>query len=257
MNMKLLSQASAFMLLAAMPGLAQTPKTDTAVTEAVKEATDNVKEAYEKIKAALVSDAEAKEITYVMVDPRMTAVGIMGQPVVNNDEEKLGTVEDIILQSNGMADAIIITHGGYFNIGAKMAAFDYDMVMRRESDGDVVMPLSKESVDKAKGFSYDRKDSSDKIRVMSGTAISVKDLLKGSLMDHKGVVVAKTENIYFKDGQANRLIFSFNQTMGMGGEKAILDYATLQHVEANGLHHFKMNEKQSIQFKNFTKIVTQ
>lgn len=255
MTIRLLTQASALVLLATLPALAQTPKTDNAVNEAVQEATDNAKAAYEKIKAAMISDAETKELNYVMVDPRMTAVGILGQPIVNIAEEKLGTVEDIILQSNGKADAIIITHGGYFNMGTKMAAFDYDMAMRRQANGDVIMPLSKESVDKAMGFSYDRENASDKIRVMAKTAISVKDLLKGSLMDNTGAVVAKTDNVYFQEGQASRVIFSFDQTMGMGGEKVIMDYAALQLVEDKELRHFKMNEKQSLQFENYKKAI--
>ncbi len=258
MTLRLLTQVSAFVLLATLPALAaETPKTDAAITEAVQAATDSAKEAYEKIKAAMVSDNEDKEIKYVTIDTRMTALGILGQSIVNNEAVALGTAEDIILNADGKADAIIITHGGYFKFGSKTAAFDYDLVMRRESDGDVVMPLTTEAVDKAKAFSYDRANASDKIRVMAESAMSVKELLKGSLMDHAGNVVAKTENIYFKDGQASRVIFSFDQTMGMGGEKVTIDYAGLQHVKAEDMHHFKMNEKQSMQFENFRKTVTQ
>ena len=103
MTIRLLTQVSAFVLLATLPALAQTPKTDAAINNAVKTATENVKEAYENIKAAMVSDTEEKEIKYVTIDSRMTAIGILGKPVINYAAETLGTTEDIILNKDGKA----------------------------------------------------------------------------------------------------------------------------------------------------------
>lgn len=251
---KLLTHIPALIILSTLPAIAQTPNTDAAITDAVKTAAEDAKEAYEKIKAAVISEtSEKSDIDYIMIDPRMTALGIIGQSIVNNDAVNLGTAEDIILNSDGKADAIIITHGGYFKFGSKMAAFDYDLVMHRESDGDVVMPLTKENVEKAKAFSYDRNESDNTTRVISETGMSTKELLKASLVDNNDVVVAKAENLYFKDGYASRVIFGFDKTLNMGGEKTIIDYNSLKLEKSDGVYKFKMNEKQSVMFDNFRK----
>lgn len=255
---KLLAPAMAITMIMAMPAFAETSNSES-TSEKIERSADKAKAAakdtYYDIKGSLLSEDKAKQpdSRTVTINSRMTANGIIGKDIVNSSGEKLGTVEDIILTNDGKADAVIISHGGLLGIGDKEAAFDYSLVMRREQNGDVVMPLSEESIKQARAFSYDRKDQDENTRVIPENGISVNDLLKASLLDHNGKSVAKVDNLYFSQGQASRVIVNYNQTAGMGGEKALIDYKSLKLARVDGEYRFQMSAKQSQQFENFEK----
>jgi sporulation protein YlmC with PRC-barrel domain len=279
MNTKLLALVSAFVLIASMPALAQTTaqnydtpamptvteqnvkdgveNTKEAVKDAVEDTTAAIKDTYDKISAALLTDeTNETNVTHVAINPRMTATGILGKPIYNMAGQTLGKVEDIILNADGEARTVVVSHGGFLGVGSKLAAFDYDTVMRRESDGDVVMPVTKESMKTALLFSYNPADIGAKTRVMADGGVSVKTLLGGSLADSDGKIVALTDNIYFSRGYASRVIFSFDQSMGVGGEKVAMNFDALELSRSEDGYQFQMNEKQSLQFQMFRKIAT-
>lgn len=265
MNSKLLIATSALALMLAPVSYAQTKQPDTKfekdvdvakeiVSDAVDDAKEGVKETYENIKAALITeDEKTSGLTHVEIDMRMTAAGILDKPIYNMQNEKIGDVADIILDSHGKAGAVIVAHGGFLSIGGKDAAFDYDLVMRRDSSGDVVIPVSKETISTAKEFSYDRTEKSDKIRVIAKDAVSLKALLKGKVYDYNDKSAAHIDNIFFKDGSASQVIISFDKTLGMGGEKAVMDFNALELVHKGAAYYLKMNKNQSIQFERFAK----
>lgn len=255
---KLLASAMAATMIMATPAFAETAASESTskkIERSAEKAGAAVKDTYYDIKGSLLTEDTVKQpdSRTVIIHSRMTADGIIGQDIVNSSGEKLGTVKDIILTNDGKADAVIISHGGLLGIGDKEAAFDYGLVMRREQNGDVVMPLSEDSIKQAKAFSYDRKDQDDSTRVIPENGISVNDLLKASLLDHTGKTVAKVDNLYFSQGQVSRVIVNYNQTAGMGGEKALIDYKRLKLARVDGEYRFQMSANQSQQFENFEK----
>lgn len=255
---KLLAPAMAVTMTLAMPAFAETSSSESVpkkIERSAEKAGSAVKDTYYDIKGSLLTEEETPkpDARVVTINSRMTADGIIGKDIVNSAGEKLGTVEDIILTDDGKADVVIISHGGLLGIGDKEAAFDYSLVMRREQNGDVVIPLSEESIKQAKAFSYDRKDQDENTRVIPENGISVNDLLKAALLDHTGKSVANVDNIYFSQGRATRVIVNYNQTAGMGGEKALIDYKSLKLARVDGEYRFQMSANQSKQFENFEK----
>lgn len=279
MKTYVLATVSAVALLAAMPVMAEV-KTDPnagsstvaedvskaweSTKENVSEAADKVaeesKDAYESIKATLVNkDYKAESAQTVIIDSRNTANGMIGQPIYNNKNEKIGTVHDIILNEKGQATQVIIADGGFLGVGAKYAAFAYALVSQRKQDGDVIMPLSEETIKKAAEFSYDKADADkDGVRVIPAGSLSVATLLGGQLVDPSNETVAQVDNISFQNGAASQVIVAFDQMLGLGGEKAALAYDDVKVVrqdDAGTNVDFQLSAAEATQFEAYKNAV--
>lgn len=55
-----------------------------------------------------------------------SAENMMGKNVYGSDNEKVGEVEDVILDSNGQARQLVISSGGFLGIGEKQIAVDFN-----------------------------------------------------------------------------------------------------------------------------------
>lgn len=227
--------------------------TKEAVSEAAEDVSDAAKDTYENIKAAFID--EKSHSSTVTIDPRMTADGMIGQPVYNSKNERIASIYDIVLDQDGKAQMVIVADGGVFGLGSKYVAFDYGLVSQRQADGDVIMPITQETLDKAAAFSYDARDRSDKIRVIPANGISVNELLKAEIIDPAGKSVANVDNISLRGGEASQLIIAFDQVLGMGGEKAAMNYDDVQLVrnDDNSID-FKLNTNQTAQFESYKKV---
>ena len=53
-----------------------------------------------------------------------SAESMMGKNVYGTDNEKVGEVEDVILDSNGQARQLVVSSGGFLGIGDKLIAVD-------------------------------------------------------------------------------------------------------------------------------------
>jgi sporulation protein YlmC with PRC-barrel domain len=281
MKTKLLIAASALALIAAAPAIAADNKvevktettTNPSMKEDVKRAWEDTKDAasnaadktseaasnaYDNIKATFIDEDKTASDT-VTIDSRKTAQGMIGQPVRNTAGEKIATVKDIILDSNGKATLVVLADGGFMGIGTKLAAFDYDLVSQRQKDGDVIMPISEETLDKVAPFSYDAKDAEKdaKTRIIPQNGISVAELLEGQVLNQKKENVAEIDNISLSNGEASQVIIAFDQTLGLGGKKAAVGYDNIQVVrEKNDKVNIQLSDKQAANFENFKKTAT-
>ncbi len=72
----------------------------------------------------------------------------------NDDAERIGDVNDVVLAPNGTADAVIIGVGGFLGIGEKDVAVDFSRVNWVDRDGDrwIVVEASKEDLEAAPAF---------------------------------------------------------------------------------------------------------
>ncbi len=81
---------------------------------------------------------------------------LIGKSVVNENDETLGKIDDVILDKQGRADFVILSHGGLLGIGDKLVAIPWNMIasaMATEKDRDhLVLNLTKEQVEKAPNF---------------------------------------------------------------------------------------------------------
>lgn len=225
------------------------------VSQDVKKAWEGIKEdtteAYEDIKATFIGDEKTTEtFPVVAIDPRKTASGMIGKPVRNLKGENVATVSDVIIDDTGKAVMIVVADGEFIPMGKK-AAFEYDSIVRLSEGGDVIMPLSEEAIDRAAEFSYDRKDGS--ILVIPENGYSVSRLLDGELVDQEGKSVAQIDDIVFKSGRASHLIVGFNKILGLGGEKAAMNYMEAEMVKNGDGYDFRMSAEQAERFEAYKK----
>ncbi len=226
--------------------------------EGVSEAAGNVSEAtretYQDIKASLVDNNgnNNANATTVTINQRMTASGMIGQPVYNRNGERIAKVEDIILNRNGEALMVVLVDGEWTGLG-KMAAFDYNVITTRSVEGDIIAPLTEEMISNAASFSYDREDYSSSVKVIPSNGYSVAELLDAQLVNPQGEEVAEVDNISLQNGEAKRLIVGFGKVLSLGGNQAALDYSAVKLVP-NGRDNqldFKLSASQAQQFESF------
>ena len=184
MKNKLLITASILAIMNAIPAFAETVKSQTQASPevsttgnivedtkiAVKNNKKDTAEAYENIKATLIGKEAADKNMPIVIDSRKTANGIIRHHVYNEKHESVGKVTDIILSKDGKATMVIVSDG-MFGIGKKVA-FDYNTITRVENDGDVIMPLTEDSIKNAASFSYTKANKGDdKMRVIPDNRI--------------------------------------------------------------------------------------
>jgi|TARA_R110000868_G_scaffold130557_2_gene340270 sporulation protein YlmC with PRC-barrel domain len=221
------------------------------VSEAADKVSGAVTDTYEDAKQAFKDDDDTSDINEIVVNERMTAQGIIGQPVYNTNGERIAKVRDIIVNGNGKATMVVLGDGDFTGLG-KLAAFDYSVIMNRQTDGDVVVALTEESIDKAARFSYDRLEQSETTRVIPGQSYSVAKILDAVLTSPDGETLAEVDNVLLRDGNADQLIISYDQFMGLGGEKLAIPFHEAEIVEVKGALKFKLSAAETAQFRKHT-----
>lgn len=269
MKTQILLAVSMIALTAANPAFADTQtaenpaaqqKTSGSLKKDVEHAWEDIKSdtahAFENIEATFIGGDEKAEIKPVTIDSRITASGMIGQPVMNSNQERVGTFKDVILDKDGKAVMAIVADGEFPGIDAKLVAFDYNIIARQNKNGDVIMPLTESSIDNAAEFSYDAKGRNENVRVMPANGYSVSKLLDADLLDQKKETVAQVDNISFKNGYADQIIIVFDQILGLGGEKAVLDYRDAQLTRTGDKLNFQLSANQAKQFEIYKKTTT-
>lgn len=206
------------------------------------------------INTFFLGEGKTDKFTPVIIRRGLTADGLIGETIVSAKGDKVGTIKDIIINQKGQAILVVVSDSGPLSIGDKVAAFDYNKVIAQNTDGDVLMSLSQDMIDRAADFSYDSKDWA-KAKVIPSGSQSVNTLLKGDVLDSNGRKVADIENVYFRNDGVSQIIVGFNKTLGLGGDTAALSYNDLQMRKDDGDLDFKLTANQSAQFKNFKKSI--
>ncbi|MBU6234731.1 MAG: PRC-barrel domain-containing protein [Alphaproteobacteria bacterium] len=220
------------------------------IANAAKDFTDAAAKEIHKMDADVVKSGP--QSTTSGDNTYMSATGMLNKPVYNAAGKKIATVKDIILDENGQAQMVIISDGGILGVGDKLTAFDYGLITKLDANGDVIMPVSEDMIAKAAAFSYDNSEASDSVHVIPAGGYSALALLKGNLVDFRGEKVANIENIEFLNGGKARVIFAYDQTMGVGGRTAAFDFGDLTLVRKEGSEvDFRMNSDQSAKFEEF------
>jgi len=224
-----------------------TPKVDTVTEQEIKEGwkdtKEAVKETYRDMKAALL-DA-AKPGTEVSYDTRSTAEALIGQPVMNEKKQKIATVEDIILDENGIARLVVVKDAGLLGFGGKLAAFDYSTIVKNDGNAELVTPLTEKDLDSAATFAYDTKDADDTTRILPDNGISVARLLDGTLRDVAGKEVATIEDVTFKAGKADMILTD----PGTGSKTVALGFKNADFAKDQDTVNLKLDAQASTRFE--------
>ena len=81
------------------------------------------------------------------------------QNVYDPSDNKIGEIEDVLINREGTASALIIGVGGFLGIGEKHVAVPFNAVQVKTKDNNkwyMVMNTTKHALKSAKGFKYDR-----------------------------------------------------------------------------------------------------
>jgi sporulation protein YlmC with PRC-barrel domain len=80
------------------------------------------------------------------------------EDVYDNQENKIGEVNDILLDANGKIAAVIVGVGGFLGVGEKDVAVPFNALKVTEKDNDryLVMNTTKEALESAPGYVFDR-----------------------------------------------------------------------------------------------------
>ena len=80
------------------------------------------------------------------------------QNVYDNQNNKIGDVKDMLLDKEGRVATVIVGVGGMLGVGEKDVAVPFSALKIAEKNGDryLVMSTTKEALEKAPGYTYDR-----------------------------------------------------------------------------------------------------
>jgi sporulation protein YlmC with PRC-barrel domain len=132
----------------ALPTLAQTPSAGNATTAPATHDTKGADSTPSERNAVLTDEGDVR------------ASKLVGSAVYNDHDEKIGSVDDIILGKGNNADQVIVSVGGILGAGAKLVSVPYTQLRlgdtkNASSDNKIVMPgTTKESLKALPEFHY-------------------------------------------------------------------------------------------------------
>jgi hypothetical protein len=97
-------------------------------------------------------------ITLMKVDPQTLATGfrvskVLGATVLNEANEKVGTVDDLIVTPNQKVPYAVLSVGGFLGMGTRLVVVPYDTM--KASDKNMVLPgATRESLKALPEFNY-------------------------------------------------------------------------------------------------------
>lgn len=177
--------------------------------------------------------------------PQLTAAAIIGQPLYNSANQKIGTVRDIILDQSGKAETIVVSNAIIPGFESAFTAFDYNSVAAQSVDGSVILALPDQALKQARIFEYGEGNQP----VTPG--YSTAQILDAELFNPQNESVAQIDNISLVNGQAKDLIIAFDQVLGFGGKKATMDFQSAKIINESEGVSFQLSAAQASQLENF------
>jgi sporulation protein YlmC with PRC-barrel domain len=134
-----------------LPALAQTPSAGNATTAPATHET--------RTPPANASNPSQRN-TVLTDSGEVRASKLVGASVYNDNNEKIGSVDDLVLGKDNKADVVIVSVGGFLGMGSKLIAVQYTQIKlgdtkNASSTNKVVMPgATKESLKAQPEFNY-------------------------------------------------------------------------------------------------------
>lgn len=86
----------------------------------------------------------------------LSATTLMGDKVRNRDGDKLGHLEEIVLDlDGGRVSYAVLASGGFLGLGDKFFAVPWDLISVDSESHEVVVDIAKEALENAPGFDKD------------------------------------------------------------------------------------------------------
>lgn len=86
----------------------------------------------------------------------LSASTLTGDDVRNLDGEKLGHLEEIVIDlDSGRVNYVVLSSGGFLGMGDKLFAIPWDLLTVDTENKEVILDVSKDSLKDAPGFDQD------------------------------------------------------------------------------------------------------
>ena len=106
---------------------------------------------------ALEKEAPDQAMTVPSSADALSISTYYNEDVYDNQDNKIGDVNDILLDKDGRVSTVIIGVGGFLGVGEKDVAVPFTALKVAEKAGDryLVINATKEALEKAPGYIYD------------------------------------------------------------------------------------------------------
>jgi sporulation protein YlmC with PRC-barrel domain len=104
--------------------------------------------------------ARSQAVNLVELDVKVVSAGyraskLIGQPVLNDDSQNIGKLDDIVLGADAKANYAIIQVGGFLGIGAHLVAVPFESLKIDKAGNKIVLPgASKTALENLAEFKY-------------------------------------------------------------------------------------------------------
>ena len=108
--------------------------------------------------AATTTAFAAGEVMTSVPSQSVTVTDWYKQSVYDPQNNKIGDIKDVLVDSEGKVNALIISVGGFLGAGEKDVAVKFDAVKKTEKDNKVrlTMNANKDELKSAPGLKYDK-----------------------------------------------------------------------------------------------------
>ena len=143
--------SASFIAGMALPALAQSPSSGNATTAPAT---------HETRSQTTTIGAPSQRNTVLTDRGDVRASKLIGSSVYNDRDEKVGSIDDVVLGKDNKADEVIVSVGGFLGMGTKLVAVPYNQLRlgdtkNASSDNRVVMPgATKDSLKAQQEFRY-------------------------------------------------------------------------------------------------------
>ena len=184
----------------------------------------------------------------VKLNSRATAAGIIGEAIYDTAGDAIATVDDILLDSEGNAELVVLADGEWFGMG-KHVVFDYNMITTETANGDMMASVTEELIDDSRSFSYVATNDMDDVE-MPDDYVRVSEILEGSLLNPENESVADVTNLTLKNGQANKIVVDVDENLSVTAHHVAMDFDALRMVQDDdGAPHFRLSVNQADAFE--------
>ena len=105
------------------------------------------------------SAANPPEQTFTTLPSRALPISdYYKQSVYDTQDNKIGTISDLLVDKDGKVNAVIVGVGGFLGAGEKNVAVPFNALKLTDKNGKryLVMDTTKEALEKAPGYTFDR-----------------------------------------------------------------------------------------------------
>jgi hypothetical protein len=108
--------------------------------------------------ASTVALAQSENKTLTSIPDSVTVTDFYKQNVYDPGENKIGSIEDVLVDQAGKVTAFIVAVGGFLGVGEKDVATPFNAIKAQQKDGKwyLTMSANKDELKAAPGFKYDR-----------------------------------------------------------------------------------------------------